>query len=143
MNIRANVILVLAFCLFVFPLCAKKTINKEYYTNGNIKAVTTVRVTVPRNIDPFNFYKKTRTERTEFDSISGRKTKETVRTTMVGNSGRRCYEVYYKQIDYDASGNRIRFQKSSCDKSKSKIKEYENGKLTFIRIQKRRRILWW
>lgn len=143
MNIRAYVLLVLIFSLIVFPLCARQTVNKEYYTNGKLKAITKTRVTVPRNIDPFNFYKKTRIERHEFDSISGNLRKETVRTTMVGHSGKRCYEVYYKQIDYDDSGNRIKFQKSSCDKSKTKIKEYENGKITFIRIQKRRRILWW
>lgn len=143
MRIRANVILAIVFLIFVFPLHAKRTIKKEYYANGKLKAVTKVRVTVPRNIDPFNFYKKTRIERGEYDSISGRISKATVKITMVGHSGKRCYEVYYKQIDYDSEGNRIKFEKSRCDKSKSKIIDYENGKKSFVRIQKRRRKLWW
>lgn len=143
MEIRANVWLALLTLFFAFSAHASKTISKEYYANGKLKSVTKTRVTVPRNIDPFNFYKRTKTERVDFDSATGRRIRETTKITMVGNSGRRCYEVYLRQIDYDLAGNRVRFEKSKCDKSKSKVKEYQNGKVAFIRKQKRRRILWW
>lgn len=120
-----------------------KTVNKEYYANGRIKAVVITVVTTPRNADIFNYYKKTKISRTEFDSIISRKVKETIRITKLGKGGRPCYEVFYKEVDYDKNGKRTHFQKSDCDKSKDKIKEYKNGKVVFIHEKRRRKWLRW
>jgi hypothetical protein len=135
----------LAFFLISIPVFAGKirTVNKEYYPNGNLKAVTITIVTTPNHADLFNYYKKTKVTRTEFDSVITRKSLETVRITKLGRGGRPCYEYYYKKINYDKNGKRTRFEVTDCDKSKYKVKEYTNGKVSFVRKQKRRRWLWW
>jgi hypothetical protein len=135
-------VLFLFFLGIVSPLLATKTVSKEYFLNGRIKAITIVVITMPRNIDLFNFYKKTKVSRTEFDSLTSRKVRETVRITKLGHGGKPCYEIYFKQIDYDENGKRTRFQEFTCDKKKTKVKEYSDGEVIHVRIQKRRRLPW-
>lgn len=143
--VRRKVWLLAGLLIYGLPLIAgkTKTVQKEYYTNGNIRAVIITVVTTPMHADLFNFYKQTKILRTEFDSVISRKTKETVRITKLGRGGKPCYEIYYKEIDYDKNGRRTHYEKSHCDKGRSKIKEYENGEVSFISIQRRKRWLWW
>ena len=113
---------------------------KETYGNGKIKSITVSETKVkPFNKDLFNVYKTTKVVRTEFDSISGNKTSHSVRMTKIGVGGKHCYEYFYKRTDYDAQGRRKHFEKSKCDKHKYRYKDYENGKVIFIHIEKKRR----
>src|SRR6185436_1571742 len=79
----------------------KHFVKKEYYANGKIKSVTKTKVKYPRNIDLFNFYKKTIVVRTEYDSISSNKINHSKRITKVGIGGKHCYEYFYKNIEYN------------------------------------------
>jgi hypothetical protein len=113
--------------------------SKEYFANGNVKSVTVTKVKTPRNIDLFNFYKETKVIRTEFDSLTGRKIMHSVRVTKVGIGGKHCYEYSSLRIDYDENGKRKRYEKSKCDKHYFMYKEYVDGKVSFIHIEKKRR----
>ncbi len=117
----------------------KPSEQKEFFANGKVKSVTVVKISTPRHIDLFNFYKKTKVERTEFDSITGNCISHTVRITKVGIGGKHCHELYYKRADFDRNGKRTRFEKSSCDRNKRKYIDYVNGKRTFVHIEKRRK----
>jgi hypothetical protein len=108
----------------------------EYFANGNVKSVTVVKVKTPRNIDLFNFYKKTKIIRTEFDSLSGAKIAHSVRVTKVGVGGKHCYEYSSVQINYDENGKRKSYEKSKCDKNYYIRKDYVNGKVSFIHVEK-------
>ena len=143
--VRRNGIAALLAFFFCLELLASrtKTISKEYYANGRIKAVIVTVVTIPPHPDIFNYFKKTKISRTEFDSLLSRKVKETVRITKLGKGGRPCYEYYYREIDYDKNGNRTHYEKSDCDKSKEIVKEYENGKVIFIHEKRRRKWFRW
>lgn len=111
----------------------------EYFANGNVKSVTVIKIKTPRNIDLFNFYKETKIIRTEFDSLTGRKIMHSVRVTKVGIGGKHCYEYSNKRIDYDENGKRRRYEKSKCDKHYYMYKNYVNGKVSFIHVEKKRR----
>ncbi|CAN5765006.1 hypothetical protein BH11BAC7_BH11BAC7_13500 [soil metagenome] len=113
--------------------------RKEYFANGNVKSVTVTKVKTPRNIDLFNLYKETKVIRTEFDSLSGRRIMHTERTTKIGMGGKHCYEYSSLRIDYDENGKRKRYEKSKCDKHYFISKDYVNGKVTFVHIEKKRR----
>ena len=113
-------------------------ISKEFYKNGNLKSVTKIKTQVPRNSDLFNYYKKTKVVRTVYDSITGRKKMFSVRITKAGVGGKHCYEYFYKKIDYDDTGKRTRFEKSSCDKNRYKFIIYKNWKKDFIHIERKR-----
>lgn len=129
----------MAFSLQEIHASIRRTETKEYYANGKIKSVTITRIKTPRNIDLFNFYKETKVNRTEFDSINGNKKMHSVRITKVGMAVRHCYEYLSKKIDFDENGKRKRFEKSRCDKNYFIFKDYTNGKVTFIHIEKKRR----
>jgi hypothetical protein len=117
----------------------KRDVSKQYFSNGHLKSVTETRTTLPRYIDPLNFYKKTKVIVTEYDSLSTHKTRQWTRITKIGKDGKPCYEIYFEEIRYDASGNRMTYQSNRCDKRRSTFKQYNDGKLEFIRIQKRRK----
>lgn len=117
----------------------KKVTNKLFYKNGNIKSVAVTRTTLPKYMDPMNFYRKISVKVTEYDSLDRHKTREYSRTTKIGNDGTPCYEIYFEEIVYDTFGHRISYTMTKCDKRKSVFKEYSQGKLVFTRISKRRR----
>ena len=104
-----------------------------------MKSITETRTTLPKYIDPLNFYKKTKVIVTEYDSLTSNKTKEWTRITKIGKDGKPCYEIYYEEIQYDSTGHRVIYMMSRCDKKKAIFKEYKNGKLVFTRINKRRK----
>ena len=111
----------------------------EYFANGNVKSITVTKVKTPRNIDLFNLYKETKVIRTEFDSLTGNKIMHTVRVTKIGMGGKHCYEYSSLRIDYDENGKRKRYERSKCDKHYYIRKDYVNGKVSFIHIEKKRR----
>lgn len=113
--------------------------RKEYFANGNVKSITVTRVKTPRNIDLFNLYKETKVIRDEYDSLNGRKIMHSERTTKIGMGGKHCYEYSSLRIDYDKNGKRKRYEKAKCDKHYYICKDYVNGKVSFIHIEKRRR----
>ncbi|MGL4595991.1 MAG: hypothetical protein ACRCYO_00590 [Bacteroidia bacterium] len=113
----------------------RRAIEKEYWPNGNIKFVTVTKTTTGKYVDLFNYYKKTNVKRTEFNE-QGIKIRKTVRVTKLGRGGKPCYEIFSSQTDYDEQGNKTRYEESQCDKNKSKLKVYQNGKLIFVRIHK-------
>jgi hypothetical protein len=116
-----------------------RVLTKEFYASGKIKSITITKIRYPRNIDLFNFYKKTITIRTEYDSISSNKINHSKRITKVGIGGKHCYEYYYRRIDYNQEGKRLRFEKSHCDKNRNKYIIYVNGKKDFIHIERPRK----
>jgi hypothetical protein len=113
--------------------------RKEYFANGNVKSVTVTKVKTPRNIDLFNLYKETKVIRTEFDSLTGRKIMHSERTTKIGMGGKHCYEYSSLKVVYDENGKRKRYEKSKCDKRYYIRKDYVNGKVSFVHIDKKRR----
>jgi hypothetical protein len=113
--------------------------RKEYFANGNVKSITVTKVKTPRNIDLFNLYKETKVIRTEFDSLTGNKILHTVRVTKIGMGGKHCYEYSSLRIDYDENGKRKRYERSKCDKHYYIRKDYVDGKVSFIHIEKKRR----
>jgi hypothetical protein len=137
--------LILAFPLLVSaqnnarPTGANPYVKKEYYANGKLKRITKTKVKVPRNIDLYNYFKKTTVTIHEYDSITSNKIFYSKRVTKVGIGGRHCYEYFFKTISYKPNGDRIRFEKSHCDKNKSMYKTYTNGKVDFIHIEKSKR----
>jgi hypothetical protein len=132
-------VLTMAFSLHDLDAAVRRFEAKEFYTNGKIKSVTITRVSTPRNIDLFNFYKETKIVKTEYDSITGNKIMHSVRITKVGIGGKHCYEYSSKLINYDANERRQYFEKSKCDKHKFMYKNYVNGKVSFIHIERKRR----
>ena len=114
-------------------------IKKEFYANGKLKRVTKTKVKTPRNIDLFNFFKKTTVITSEYDSLTSKKILYSKRVTKVGIGGKHCYEYFFKCINYNSTGTRIRFEKSHCDKNRSMYKEYTNGKVSFIHKEKVKR----
>ncbi len=132
-------LIILAFPLQQLYAGVQRTEAKEFYANGKIKSVTITKVRTPRNIDLFNFYKETKVIRTVFDSISGNKKMHSVRITKVGIGGKHCYEYSSLKIDYDENGKRKYFEESKCDKHYFMFKNYVDGKVTFIHIDKKRR----
>lgn len=117
----------------------KKQITRQYFGNGNVKSITETRTTLPKFIDPLNFYKKTKVIVTEYDSLTAKKSREWTRITKIGKDGKPCYEIFYEEINYDSTGRRVTYTLSKCDKKRAIFKEYKNGKLVFTRIQKRRK----
>lgn len=117
----------------------RKQVTKQYYLNGNLKSITAVSTTLPRYIDPMNFYKKTKVEVTEFDSLSKNMTRQFIRITKIGKDGKPCYEIYYEETIYDKFGNKKTYLKSRCDKQRSKFIQYKEGRVEFIQIHKRRK----
>ncbi len=113
--------------------------RKEYFANGKVKSVTVTKVKTPRNIDLFNLYKQTKVIRTEYDSLSGNKIMHSERTTKIGMGGKHCYEYSSLRIDYDENGKRKRYERAKCDKHYYICKDYVNGKVSFIHIEKKRR----
>jgi hypothetical protein len=133
-------IFVLCTLLYGFSMHAQTTrtrreIQKTYWPNGTIKTVTVIKTTTGKYVDLFNFYKKTNVKQTDF-SEQGIKTRKTVRVTKLGRGGKPCYEIFSSQTDYDERGNKTRYEESQCDKNKTKLKVYQNGKLIFVRIHK-------
>lgn len=144
LSVRSLILCFLAMSFSIFvngqgQTRTKKQITKQYFVNGNLRSITETRTTLPRYIDPMNFYKKTKVVVTEYDSVTTKKTREWTRVTKIGKDGKPCYEIYYEEIKYDSLGNRVTYNMSRCDKKKSCFKEYKNGKLVFTRIQKRRK----
>lgn len=117
----------------------KTQVTKQYYLNGNLKSITAVSTTLPRYIDPMNFYKKTKVVVTEFDSISKGMTRQFTRITKIGKDGKPCYEIFYEETVYDKFGNKKTYLKSRCDKQRSKFIQYKEGHVEFIQIHKRRK----
>lgn len=113
--------------------------KKEYFANGKVKSVTVTKVKTPRNIDLFNLYKETKVIRTEFDSLTGKKLMHSERTTKIGMGGKHCYEYSSLKITYDENGKRRRYERSKCDKHYYIRKDYVNGKVSFVHIEKKRR----
>ena len=113
--------------------------TKEYYSNGKIKSITKTKIKYPRNIDLFNFYKKTIVVQTVYDSILSNKITYVKRITKVGVGGKHCYEYFVKRIDYDQNGKRKKFEKGHCDKNRYKYILYVNGKKDFIHIERPRK----
>ncbi|HET6990861.1 MAG TPA: hypothetical protein VFJ43_06030 [Bacteroidia bacterium] len=132
-------LLTVAFSLQDMHAAVRRSVAKEFYANGKLKSLTITKVRTPRNIDLFNFYKETKIIRTEFDSITGNKTMHSVRVTKVGIGGKHCYEYSSRLIDYDANEKRKYFEKSKCDKHKFMYKDYVDGKVSFIHIERKRR----
>ncbi len=133
-------IFVLCTLLYSFSLQAQTTrtrreIQKTYWPNGTIKTVTVIKTTTGKYVDLFNYYKKTHVKQTDFNE-QGIKTRKTVRITKLGRGGKPCYEIYSSQTDYDEQGKITRYEESQCDKNKTKLKVYQNGKLIFVRIHK-------
>jgi hypothetical protein len=131
-------------CLLIsVSLSAQTTRHKEehidYYPDG--KSVMRVTVTITKRntfVDLYNYYKQTTTTVTEF-SRQGNKTEQTKRITKLGNTGKPCYEIYYRQTLYDPKGRRTKYEKYECDKRLSVQKEYEEGKVVFIREHRRKK----
>ncbi|HEU4719496.1 MAG TPA: hypothetical protein VFU15_16750 [Bacteroidia bacterium] len=119
---------------------SKRTIVRENYSNGKPSKVMVVRVTRSKFEDPSNYYKRTKVTTTYFDSISGHVTKKTVLITKLGESGPPCYEIFRKETLYDARGKKVRMEKQRCDRRRYVLKEYRNGKLVHVLIQRRRRV---
>jgi hypothetical protein len=119
-----------------------RSIDKLFFVNGNVRALIITETIIPWHSDFYSYYKETRVFRTEFDSLTGRRVKETVRYTKLGRGGRHCYEILYKETRYDLAGNKTHFEKQKCDKYKSKTIEYTGGKKTSVIIHKPRRRLW-
>lgn len=117
----------------------KTQVTKQYYLNGNLKSITAVSTTLPRYIDPMNFYKKTKVEVTEFDSLSKNMTRQFTRITKIGKDGKPCYEIFYEETVYDKFGNKKTYLRSRCDKQRSKFVQYKEGHVEFIQIHKRRK----
>lgn len=117
----------------------KTQVTKQYYLNGNLKSITAVSTTLPRYIDPMNFYKKTKVEVTEFDSLSKNMTRQFTRITKIGKDGKPCYEIFYEETIYDKFGNKKTYLRSRCDKQRSKFVQYKEGHVEFIQIHKRRK----
>lgn len=115
------------------------SVSREFYANGKIKSVTKTKIRFPRNIDLFNFYKKTIVIRTEYDSVSSNKMMFSKQITKVGIGGKHCHEYFYKRIDYNQEGKRLRFEKAHCDKMRNKYIVYVNGKKNFIHIERPRK----
>ena len=113
--------------------------RKEYFANGKVKSITVTKIKTPRNVDLFNLYKQTKVIRTEYDSLSGNKKMHSERTTKIGVGGKHCYEYSSLRIEYDANGKRKRYERSKCDKHYYICKDYVNGKVAFIHIEKKRR----
>jgi hypothetical protein len=116
-----------------------KQITKKFYGNGNVKSIAETSTTLPKYIDPLNFYKKTKVVVVEYDSVSTNKIKEWTRIFKIGKDGKPCHEIFYEEITYDKFGNRVSYMKSRCDKRKAKYKQYKNGKVDFIQVVKRRK----
>lgn len=116
-----------------------KQIAKNYYVNGNLKSVSETWTTLPRYIDPMNFYKKTKVFVMEYDSLSKQKVKEWTRIFKIGKDGKPCHEIFYEEITYDQYGNRVTYMKSRCDKRKAKYKQYKDGKVDYIQVVKHRK----
>lgn len=95
--------------------------------------------TLPKFIDPMNFYRKTKVNVIEYDSLTTLKKKEWTRVTKIGKDGKPCHELFYQEINYDSTGQRLNYTSSKCDKRRFVFKEYKDGKLVFTRIQKRRK----
>ncbi|HLG03312.1 MAG TPA: hypothetical protein VI731_06930 [Bacteroidia bacterium] len=140
---RPTLICTLLLLAVSLPMAASKTIQKEFFLNGNVKSITVTTVTMPKRVDLFSFYKKTKISRIDFDSLTGYKLRETCRITKAGHSDRHCYELYFREVEYDQYGNRVRYQEFFCDKGKGKVKEYRDGELVKVIVQKRRRLLPW
>jgi len=140
-----QLILLLLFLILTAPLFSqgqtrtKKQVVKQYFLNGRIKSITETRTTLPKYIDPLNFYKKTKVIVTEYDSLSNKKSRQLTRVTKLGRDGKPCYEIFFEEIKYDSNGERVTYNMSKCDKRKTMFKEYKGGKLVFTRIQKRRK----
>jgi|GEM_PF-1978714 len=117
----------------------KKQVSTKYYANGNVKSVAETWTTLPRYVDPMNFYKKTKVFVVEYDSITKGKQKEWTRIFKIGKDGKPCHELFYEEITYDQYGNRINYQCSRCDKRKAKYKHYKDGKVEFIQVVKHRK----
>lgn len=130
-------------CLFPVLLCAQTTRHKEQhidYFPGTQQPKTLTVIITKRNrfVDLYNYYKQTTTVTTAF-SENGTRLSETRRITKLGNTGKPCYELYYREILFDPKGRRTRYEKYECDKRTSVLKEYENGKVVFIREHRRKK----
>lgn len=137
-----RVLLIISLFLSV-SLAAQTTRRKEqhidYYPDGRtVKRVTVIVTKRNTFVDLYNYYKQTTTIITEF-SLQGNKTEQTKRITKLGNTGKPCYELYYRQTLYDPKGRRTRYEKYECDKRLSVQKEYEEGKVVFIREHRRKK----
>ena len=117
----------------------KKQTNTNYYLNGNVKSVAETWTTLPKYIDPMNYYKRTKIFVIEYDSITKAKVKEWTRIFKIGKDGKPCHEILYEEITYDKFGNRVAFQRTRCDKRKAKYKQYKDGKVEFIQVVKHRK----
>lgn len=141
---RSLIVVILCFGLNIALLSQGQTrtsrkVTKNFYGNGNVKSISETSTTLPKYIDPMNFYKKTKMVVTEFDSITTLKVKEWTRIFKIGKDGKPCHEIFYEEIVFDQYGNRVTYMKSRCDKRKSKYKQYKNGKVDFIQVVKRRK----
>jgi len=116
-----------------------KQTTKKYYVNGNLKSIAETHTTLPKYIDPLNFYKKTKVCVIEYDSLTTHKVKEWTRITKFGKDGKPCHEIFYEEINYDQFGNRVNYARSRCDKRKAKYKQYKNGKVDFVQVVKHRK----
>lgn len=117
----------------------KKQVVKAYFANGKLKSVTTTHTTLPKFIDPMNYYRKTKVNIMEYDSLTAIKTREVTRITKIGKDGNPCFELFFEEIKYDEFGHRSTYAMSRCDKKKFVFKQYADGKLVFTRINKRRK----
>lgn len=135
------------FLLFLMgvslPLSAqlnrKREVTNSYYANGALAKTVVVKTSTTRNIDPYNYYKKTRTTVITFDSITGLQQERQYRVTKLGRDGKHCYELYSSVTTYDQQGRKRKVEVRKCDKSYTKTEEYLDGKLVFVRIFKTRK----
>lgn len=136
--------LLLLFTLGIsLPLSAqlyrKREVTKSFYANGALAKTVIVKTSTTRNVDPYNYYKKTRTTVITFDSITGLQQERYYRVTKLGRDGKHCYELYASVTTYDQQGRKRKVEIRKCDKSYRKIEEYLEGKLVFVRIFKTRK----
>jgi hypothetical protein len=117
----------------------KREVSNSFYANGALAKTVIVKTSTTRNIDPYNYYKKTRATIITFDSITGMQQERIYRVTKLGRDGKHCYELYACTTTYDQQGRKRRVEIRKCDKSYTKTEDYQDGKLVFVRIFKTRK----
>ncbi|GAB4134401.1 MAG: hypothetical protein Fur0041_07640 [Bacteroidia bacterium] len=139
MRLLFTVIVCLLFTVCQAQGRVTKKLVKEYYADGSVKSVKKIKERRNINVDPYNYYKKTRVEITLFDSLSGVKYYHSLKITIIGEpSSHHCIQKLERKTYYDSKGRKMKEEVMKCDEGYRKLVIYNKGRKSFISINKRR-----
>jgi antitoxin component YwqK of YwqJK toxin-antitoxin module len=133
----SSTILILCCFLFIFissvpaQTQTKRSVQREYYTGGQIHRVVHTKVTTLKYAEPHNYYKRTVLDVCEYYENGAVKYKQR-KIRKIGNTGRPFYELLTDEKNFSKKGILQSRQTSRCDKQEIIHQEYdEQGVLIY------------